>query len=111
VFSGGSASDVDQALVVFYRVKRLKGGAIGLNVVNKQETIGTLASGTMFFRYVEPGIHTFSTQVFSQDSVTIEAEAGKIYLVEGISKIGLAVSRPELRKVEESEARAEISEH
>ena len=99
----------DKALVVFYRVKSMKGAAIGFNVKQGQEAIGTLASGTMFYRYVEPGQHTFWTEVISQDSVTIDAEVGKTYFIEGISRIGLVVSRPQLRRVEESQAKVAIA--
>ena len=99
----------DKALVVFYRIKSMKGAAISFNVKQGQEAIGTLASGTMFYRYVEPGQHTFWTEVISQDSVTIDAEVGKTYFIEGISRIGLVVSRPQLRRVEESQAKVAIA--
>ena len=99
----------DKALVVFYRIKSMKGGAISFNVKHGEAAIGTLASGTMFYRYVDPGQHTFWSQVISQDSVTIDAEAGKTYYIEGVSRIGLVVSRPQLIRVEESQARAAIA--
>lgn len=99
----------DKALVVFYRAKSMKGAAIGFNVKQGSAAIGTLASGTVFHRYVDPGQHTFWTEVISQDSVTIDAQAGKTYFIEGISRIGLVVARPQLRLVEEAEARAALA--
>ena len=99
----------DKALVVFYRVKSMKGGAIGFNVKQGEAAIGALANGSMFYRYVEPGQHTFWSQVISQDAVTINAEAGKTYYIEGVTMIGLVVARPQLRLVEESQARAAIA--
>lgn len=121
VFAGGGASlrpavaaevpdaKADKALVVFCRVSSPKGAAIGFNVKQGPAGIGTLSSGTTFHRYVDPGQHTFWTEVISQDSVTVDAEAGKTYFIEGVSRIGLVVSRPQLRSVEESEARAAIA--
>jgi hypothetical protein len=99
----------DKALVVFYRVKSMKGGAIGFNVKQGEAAIGALSSGSMFYRYFEPGQHTFWSQVISQDAVTINAEAGKTYYIEGVTLIGLVVARPQLRLVEESQARAAIA--
>jgi len=99
----------DKALVVFYRVKSMKGGAIGFNVMQGQEAIGALANGSMFYRYVDPGQHTFWSQVISQDAVTIDVEAGKTYYIEGVTLIGLVVARPQLRRADESQAKAAIA--
>jgi len=103
------AAKSDKALVVFYRVKSLKGGAIGFNVKQGEAAIGVLANGSMFYRHVEPGQHTFWSQVISQDAVTLDVEAGKTYYVEGITLIGLVVARPQLRQVDESQAKAAIA--
>ncbi|MDH3947666.1 MAG: DUF2846 domain-containing protein [Gammaproteobacteria bacterium] len=100
---------VDKALVVFYRIKSMKGGAIGFNVKQGEAAIGALSNGSMFYRYVEPGQHTFWSQVISQDAVTINAEAGKTYYIEGVTLIGLVVARPQLRLVEQSQAKAAIA--
>jgi hypothetical protein len=99
----------DKALVVFYRVKSMKGGAIGFNVKQGDAVIGALANGSMFYRYVEPGQHTFWSQVISQDAVTLDVEAGKTYYIEGVTLIGLVVARPQLRQVDETQAKAAIA--
>ncbi len=100
---------VDKALVVFYRARSMGGAAIGFNVMHGESAIGALANGTMFYRYIDPGQHTFWSQVISQDAVTINAEAGKTYYIEGVTKMGLVVARPQLREVGEAQAKAAIA--
>ncbi len=108
IAAGVPEAKADKALVVFYRTKSFKGGAIGFNVKQGETVIGALDNGSMFYKYVEPGQHTFWSQVISQDAVTINAEAGKTYYIEGITLIGLVVARPQLREVNESQAKAAI---
>ena len=43
-------ADSDKALVVFYRVKSFKGGAIRFNVQYAEGQIGTLGSGTYLYK-------------------------------------------------------------
>jgi hypothetical protein len=102
-------ADADKALIVFYRVKNFKGGAIRFNVHSAQGVIGTLTNGSFLYTQVEPGQHTFWSEVISQDSVTLTVEAGKTYYVRGETKLGIYAGRPRLVEVPESQARADLS--
>jgi hypothetical protein len=102
-------ADPDRGLVVFYRAKNFKGGAIQFNVQHSDGVIGTLTNGSFLYKYLEPGQHTFWSQVISQDSVTLTVEAGKIYYVKGETKIGIHAGRPRLTQVSENEAKAELA--
>ena len=51
-------ADADKALIVFYRVKNFKGGAIRFNVHSSQGVVGTLTNGSFLYTQVEPGQHT-----------------------------------------------------
>jgi len=53
----------DQGLVIFYRPKKFSGGAIRFNVNHAQGSLGILNSGTMVYRYFEPGPQQFWSQV------------------------------------------------
>jgi hypothetical protein len=100
--------DPDKGLIVFYRVKNFKGGAIRFNVHSSNGVIGTLTNGSLLSTYVEPGQHTFWSEVISQDSVTLTVEAGKTYYVRGETKLGIYAGRPRLVEVSESQAQADL---
>ena len=102
-------ADPDKGLVVIYRVKNFKGGAVRFNVHHSDGVIGTLTNGSVLYTYLEPGQHTFWSQVISQDSVTLTVEAGKIHYVKGETKIGIHAGRPRLTQVSENEAKAELA--
>ena len=102
-------ADPDKALVVFYRVKNFKGGAVRFNVHHADGVIGTLNNGSFFYTYLEPGQHTFWAQVISQDSITLTLEPGKIYYVKGQTKVGIYAGRPGFAEVSESEAKADLA--
>ena len=103
-------ADPDKGLVVFYRVKNFKGGAVRFNVHHSQGVVGTLTNGSFLYTYVEPGQHTFWSEVISQDSVTLTVEAGKTYYVRGETKVGVYVGRPRLVAVSESQAKADLED-
>ena len=101
-------ADPDKGLVVFYREKNFKGGAIRFNVQHAEGVIGTLGNGTYLYKYLEPGQHTFWSQVISQDSITVTLEAGKVYYVKGETKLGIYAGRPSFTPVSESQAKAAL---
>lgn len=101
--------DPEKGLVVFYRPKKFSGSAIRFNVNHAQGSLGVLNSGTMVYGYFEPGQRQFWSQVISQDSITIDVKAGKVYFVKGVSKMGVYAGRPGFQQVDEATARAEIS--
>ena len=102
-------ADSDKALVVFYRVKSFKGGAIRFNVQYSEGLIGTLGSGTYLYKQLEPGQYQFWSQVISQDSITLNVEAGKTYYVKGEAQLGVFAGRPKFTQVPESQAKADLA--
>ena len=102
-------ADSDKALVVFYRVKSFKGGAIRFNVQYAEGQIGSLGSGTYLYKQLEPGQYQFWSQVISQDSITLNLEAGKTYYVKGEAQIGVFAGRPKFTQVSESQAKADLA--
>ena len=97
----------DMGLVVFYRNSSFKGGAVHLNIRSSDGSAGILKSGTMFYKYFEPGSRTFDVStpsVAGSDLLTLDIEAGNTYFVRGEVLIGWPVGRPALRQ--ESESRA-----
>lgn len=108
------AAEIPQAkegmgLVVFYRESGFSGGAVRFNLNQGQEPIGALNSGTVLFRDVEPGQHTFWSQAISKDSISIDVVAGKTYYIKGVVKMGLVVGRPQLSIASEAEANPSIA--
>ena len=102
-------ADPAKGLVVFYRVANFKGGAIRFNVQHSDGVIGTLTNGSFFYTSLEPGQHTFWSQVISQDSITLTVEAGKVYYVKGETKLGIYAGRPRFTQVSETQAQANLA--
>ena len=98
----------DKALVVFYRVKQFKGGAIQFNVKDSDKHYGQLTNGTIMKVYIDPGEHTFFSQVISSDAITLNTEAGKTYYVKGTVKMGALAGRPKFNEVSEQKAIKEM---
>lgn len=98
----------DKGLVIFYREKAFKGGAIRFNLNQGQEPIGALPSGSTLQRYVYPGQHTFWSEAISKDSVTVDVVAGQTYYIKGVVQMGVLAGRPKLSIVPESVAKPAI---
>ena len=99
----------DKGLVVFYRLSGFKGKAIRFNLNHSEGSMGQLLSGTYLYKYLEPGDHRFWSQAISQDSITVNVEAGKIYYVKGEVKMGVLAGRPQFTQMSESEALADLA--
>ncbi len=99
----------DKGLIVFYRLDKFGGKAIRFNINHPGGAIGQLLSGTVLYKYFDPGAQTFYSQVISQDAITVNVEAGKIYYVRGDVKMGLLAGRPNFTQMSESQARSEIA--
>jgi len=99
----------DKGLVVFYRLGKFGGQAIRFNIIHPEGVIGKLLSGTVLYKYFDPGPQTFYSKVISEDAITVNVEAGKIYYVRGDVKMGVVVGRPNFTLMSESQARSEIA--
>ncbi len=102
----------DMGLVVFYRPSRAKGAGMRFEIIDGAKgSIGMLKNGTVIQRDVEPGSHTFTTRapsVDGTDSITINAEAGKITYVKGEIIVGWPTWRPKFSRVSESDAQSDL---
>jgi len=65
-------------------------------------------SGTFLYVYLKPGEHKFWSQVISQDSITINVQAGKKYYVKGDVLMGAFAGRPRFIHMPEAEALADL---
>jgi hypothetical protein len=96
----------DKGLVVFYRPKRMAGAAITFSVDHVDGSLGILKNGAVLYKYFDPGAHTFYSQVISGDSIMISVEAGKVYFVQGLTRMGVVAGRPRFTQVDEATGRA-----
>jgi hypothetical protein len=99
----------DKGLVVFYRPKKMTGGAIRFSVNHAQGSLGTLNNGTMVFGFFEPGQSQFWSQVISQDGITVTIEPGRVYFVRADVQMGILAGRPKFTIVDEETGRTEIA--
>ena len=97
-----------KALVVFYRTKSMKGGAIKFSVKETDKNYGQLTNGSVIHINVDPGEHTFFSQVISSDAISLTVEEGKVYYVKATVKIGAVAGRPKFSQVDEKKALKEI---
>ena len=82
-------SAADKAGVYIYREKSHFGKALTKTLYIDGTVIGATAPGTYFHREVAPGEHTLATQAeFGENSVKLNAEAGKIYYFQQYMKWG-----------------------
>ena len=102
----------DQGLVVFYRSKSAKGAAIRLQIMESGGiSTGTLANGSMFYKYYEPGQKTFDAStpsVAGSDLITLDIVAGKTYFLRGEILWGWPAGRPKFSQEQESRALQDI---
>jgi hypothetical protein len=98
-----------QALIVFYRERRMGGAAIQFHVQQNSQPIGALTNGSVIFRDVDPGQYGFSSQVITGDSLSLTVEAGKTYFVQGTVRMGVYAGRPKFTVVDEARARTAIA--
>lgn len=85
------------ATVVFYRPSHFVGGAIGFIVRENTTELGKLRSGKYFTLHVSPGKHTYVVHSEATDQLTIDADAGETYYIEGEIGMGVVVGHPHLK--------------
>lgn len=95
----------DEALIVFYRVKKFAGAGIPVGVHYSGGSVGTLSNGASFHKYFNPGEYTFWSKVITESSVTLNVTAGETYYIRGDVTMGLVVGRPKLTQTYKIESR------
>ena len=93
-----------------YRNSNL-GGALKKNVYIDGKFIGETAPMTYFYKRVESGKHTLSTESeFSENDLILQAESGKNHFINQYIKLGLFVGGAGLELVPEKEGRNGVLE-
>ncbi len=97
-----------KSLIVFYRKKKMSGGAIRFSIQDSQRTYGELKNGDVMYVNVDPGEHTFYSKVLTEDAITLFTEEGKTYYVKATIKVGYYAGRPRFEQVDEKTALKDI---
>jgi hypothetical protein len=88
----------DKAVVYFVRTS-IAGFAINFSYFDSTKLIGVF-NGPKYIRYeCQPGQHLFWARSENRDFVEAELEAGKIYFIEAIAKMGAIKASVELQPV------------
>ena len=97
-----------KGLVVFYRQKKFSGGAIKFSVKDSEKNYGQLTNGSVINANIDPGEHTFFSQVISSDAITVNVEEGKVHYVKATVKTGALAGRPKFNQVDEKTAHKDL---
>lgn len=89
-------TNADRATIVFYRPKKFMGAGVGFKVREGETELGKLRNGKYFVLKVSPGVHEYVVHSETRDVLTLEAEAGQTYYVEGTMGMGVVAARPNL---------------
>ena len=94
----------DKAVIYFTRTSSL-GFAINFSYFDSTTVIGVF-NGPKYIRYeCEPGKHLFWARSENRDFVEAEVEAGKIYFIEALVKMGAVKAGVELEPVDPSDTK------
>lgn len=97
-----TAPDSGKAMVIFYRPSRFVGGGVGFIVREGTTELGKLRSGKYFTLQVAPGKHTYVVHSEVKDELTIDADAGETYYIEGEVGVGILVGHPHIKPSDQS---------
>lgn len=92
-----SGTSAGTATVIFYRPSKFVGGAVGFIVREDKTELGKLRSGKFFVLHVAQGKHTYTVHSEVSDQLTIDADAGETYYIEGEIGVGVVVGRPHIK--------------
>jgi hypothetical protein len=90
------------ATIVFFRPWKFVGGGVGFIVREGTAELGKLRAGKYFVLQVAPGKHTYTVHSEATDNLTIDADAGETYYIEGEIGIGVLVGHPHIKPSEKS---------
>jgi hypothetical protein len=90
------------ATVIFYRPWKFVGGGVGFIVREGTTELGKLRAGKYFVLQVAPGKHTYLVHSEATDSLTLDADAGETYYIEGEIGVGVLVGHPHIKPAEKS---------
>lgn len=85
------------------------GSALKKTISIDGEEIGETAPSVFFYRIVDAGKHTLSTESeFSPNDLIIKTESGKNHFVENYIKLGVIVGGANLVEVDENEGKSRV---
>lgn len=94
----------DKAVIYFTRTSTL-GFAINFSYFDSTKLIGVF-NGPKYIRYeCDPGTHLFWARSENRDFVEAEVEAGKIYFIEAIVKMGAIKAGVELQPIDPADTK------
>ena len=88
--------------VVFFRPWKFVGGGVGFIVREGTAELGKLRAGKYFVLQVAPGKHTYTVHSEATDNLTIDADAGETYYIEGEIGVGVLVGHPHIKPSEKA---------
>ena len=91
-----------------YYHKKFSGGAIKFSIKDSEKSYGQLTNGSTIHVNVEPGEHTFFSQVISSDAISVVVEEGEVYYVRATVKTGAIAARPKFSQVSEKKAHKDL---
>ncbi len=95
----------DKAVIYFTRTSTL-GFAINFSYFDSTKVIGVF-NGPKYIRYeCEPGTHLFWARSENRDFVEAEVEAGKIYFIEALVKMGAVKAGVELQPIDPADTKS-----
>jgi hypothetical protein len=95
----------NQAGLYIFRDSML-GTAVKKTVKIDNEVIGETAMNTYFYRVISPGLHVLATESeFSDNTIDVNAVAGKNHFVRQSIKMGVFVGGAKLQEVSEAEGK------
>ncbi|MGL4315910.1 MAG: DUF2846 domain-containing protein [Pseudomonas sp.] len=98
----------NQAGVYIFRDSSL-GPALKKTVKIDNDVVGETAMNTYFYRVVSPGQHVLATESeFSDNTISLNAEAGKNHYVRQSIKVGVFVGGAKLEEVSETEGQKAV---
>jgi len=101
--------DDKTGVVCFLRESRFIMGGIYYDVMEGNERIGLLRSGSYFMIKSEPGLHTFWTNTETKSSISVNVEANKYKYVVGALRFNGLSGRPQFEEVTETTGQRAIS--
>ena len=100
----------DKAGLYIYR-NTFAGQALKKTVTIDGKVIGETANKVYFYKQLEPGQHTISTESeFSDNAINFDADGGKNYFAEQYIKIGVFVGGANVKMVDEEEGKRQVLE-
>ena len=104
------APPADKAGLYIYR-NSFMGQALKKTVTLDGAVLGETANKIFFYKEIAPGKHNISTESeFSDNSLVLDAVAGKNYFVEQYIRMGAFVGGAALRLVDEEKAKPKVLE-